>query len=151
MTKKDLLPGQKRAIILSNYDQERFVTRPKTSNTLSQHPCTVLAHDGVIKWDHFPRYWPYVRGIHRWPVNSPHKDQWRRTLMFSLICAWPNGWVNNRDAGDLRRYRLHYDVNVMGRQIVSRYGCARVPSLAFGSGGNYHRQVCPQYLRPRQS
>ena len=46
-----------------------------------------------IKWKHFPRYWPFVRGIHRPPVNSPHKGQWRRALMFSLICAWINGWV----------------------------------------------------------
>ena len=30
-------------------------------------------HDDVIKWKHFPRYWPFVRGIHREPVNSPHK------------------------------------------------------------------------------
>ena len=36
------------------------------------------------------------------PVNSPHKGQWHRALMFSLICAWLNGWVNNREAGDLR-------------------------------------------------
>ena len=53
------------------------------------------------------------QGIHRSPVNSPHKDQWRRALKFSLICAWINGWVNNGDAGDLRRYRLHHDVIVM--------------------------------------
>ena len=58
----------------------------------------------------FPRYWPLVRGIHRSPVNSPHKGQWRGALMFSLICVWINGWVNNREAGDLRRYRAHYDV-----------------------------------------
>ena len=45
--------------------------------------------------------------------NSPHKGQWRGTLMFSLICAWTNGWVNNRDAGDLRRHRDPYDVTVM--------------------------------------
>ena len=44
------------------------------------------------------------------PVNSPHKGQWRRALMYSLICAWINGWVNNREAGDLRRNRAHYDV-----------------------------------------
>ena len=43
----------------------------------------------------------------------PHKSQWRRTLMFSLICFLRNGWVNNREAGDLRRYRTHYDVTVM--------------------------------------
>ena len=46
--------------------------------------------------------------------NSPHKGQWRGALMFSLICAWTNGWVNNRDAGDSRRCRAHYDVTVMG-------------------------------------
>ena len=60
-----------------------------------------------------PRYWPFVRGIHRSPVNSPHKGQWRGALMFSLICVWINGWVNNREAGDLRRYRAHYDLTVM--------------------------------------
>ena len=70
-------------------------------------------HDDVIKWKHFPRYWPFVRGIHRSPVNSPHKGQWRGALMFSLICVWINGWVNNREAGDLRHYRGHYDVIVM--------------------------------------
>ena len=47
------------------------------------------------------------------PVNSPHKGQWRGALMFSLICVWINGWVNNREAGDLRRYLGHYDVIVM--------------------------------------
>ena len=72
-----------------------------------------VIHDDVIKWKHFPRYWPLVRGIHRSPVNSPHKGQWRRALMFSLICAWINSWVNNREAGDLRRHRAHYDVIVM--------------------------------------
>ena len=70
-------------------------------------------HDDVIKWKHFPRYWPFVRGIHRSPVNSPHKGQWRGALMFSLICARINGWVNTGEAGGLRRYRAHYDVIVM--------------------------------------
>ena len=60
-------------------------------------------YDDVIKWKHFPRYWPFVRGIHRFPVNSPHKGQWRGALMFSLIFVWINDWVNNREAGDLRR------------------------------------------------
>ena len=72
-----------------------------------------IFHDDVIKWKHFPRHWPFVRGIHRSPVNSPHKGQWRGALMFSLICAWIHGWVNNRDAGDLRRHRVHYEVIVM--------------------------------------
>ena len=71
-------------------------------------------HDDVIKWKHFPRYWPFVRGIHRsrWE-NSLHKGQWRGALMFSLICTRIKGWVNNGEAGDLRRYRAHYDVTVM--------------------------------------
>ena len=71
--------------------------------------------DDVIKWNHFPRYWPFVRGIHLSSVNSSHKGQWRAALMFSLICAWITGWVNNREAGDLGRYRAHYDVTVMTR------------------------------------
>ena len=70
-------------------------------------------HDDVIKWKHFPRYWPFVREIHRSPVNSPHKGQWRGALMFTLICARIKGWVNNRETGDLRRNRAHYDVIVM--------------------------------------
>ena len=122
---------------------------------------------------HSLHYWSFVRGIHRWPVNSPHKgpvtrkklllmasscvrnsdnpsrdttihmmtssngnmfrvtgplraeftghrwipphkSQWRGALIFSLICAWINGW-NNRKAGDLRLHRAHYDVTVMQR------------------------------------
>ena len=47
--------------------------------------------------------------------DSPHKGQWRVALMFSLICVWINGWVNNREAGDLRLYHAHYDATVMGR------------------------------------
>ena len=70
-------------------------------------------HDDVMKWKHFPRYWPFLRGIHRSPVNSPHKGQWRGALMFYLICAWINGWVINREAGDLRRHRPHYDIIIM--------------------------------------
>ena len=74
---------------------------------------SVGCHDDVIKWRHFPRYWSFVRGIHRSTVNSPHKGQWRGALMFSLMCARINSWVNNLEAGDLRRYRRHYDVIVM--------------------------------------
>ena len=70
-------------------------------------------HDYVIKWNHFPCYWLFLRGIHRSPVNSPHKGQWRAASMFSWICAWINGWVNNHEAGDLRRHCAHYDVTVM--------------------------------------
>ena len=70
-------------------------------------------HDDVIQWKHFPRYWPFMRGIHRSPVKSPHKGQWRGALMFSLICTRINGWVNNHEAGDFTRRRAHHDVIVM--------------------------------------
>ena len=75
-----------------------------------------VTHDDVIKWKHFPRYSPFVWGIHRSPVNSPHKGQWRGALMFSLICTGINGWVNNGEAGDLRHHHAHYDVTVMWMQ-----------------------------------
>ena len=58
----------------------------------------------------FPRYWPLC-GVS--PVNSPHKGYWRGALIFFFICAWTNVWVNNRDAGDLRRHRAYYDVIVI--------------------------------------
>ena len=54
-----------------------------------------------------------MRGIHRSPVNSLQKGQWRGDLMFSLICVWINAWVNNIEAGDLRHHCAHYDVIVM--------------------------------------
>ena len=70
-------------------------------------------HYDVIKWKNLPRHWPFVRGIHRSPMSSPLKGQWRGAVMLSLICVWINGWVNNGEAGDLRRYRAHYEVTAM--------------------------------------
>ena len=75
-------------------------------------------HDDVIKWKHFPRYWPFLPGIHRW----------HGALMFSVICAWINGWVNNRETCVLRRHRAHYDVS--GKELkcsyfVQAYVCQR--------------------------
>ena len=92
-------------------------------NLVSKKRPRRLLHDDVIKWKYFPHYWPFVRGIHRSPVNSPHKGQWRGALMFTLICARINGWINNREAGDLRRNRTHYDVTVMCWQCVDYYHC----------------------------
>ena len=83
----------------------------------------IFLHDDVVKWKHFPHHWLFVRGIHRSPVNSPHKGQWRGALMSSLINAWTNDWVSTRDAVDLGHHRAHYDVTVMvstGKSIASR-------------------------------
>ena len=75
--------------------------------------------DDVIKWKHFALL-PFALRIHRSPVNSAHKGQWCGALVFSLTCAWINGWVNNREAGDLRRHLTHYDVSVMARYQHSK-------------------------------
>ena len=101
---------------INSYDES-----PTSGNTASQtqnqtrliYLTIPWRHDDVIKWKHFPRYWSFARGIHRLPVNSPHKGQWCGALVFSLICAWINGWVNNHEAGDLRRHRAHYDILVI--------------------------------------
>ena len=104
------------------------------------HLISKTAHDDVIKWKHFPRYWPFVRRIHRSPVTSPHKGQWRGALMFSLICARINGWVNNREAGDLRRHQAHCDVIVMGEALkVFRVSSVKHMSSLFLT----LRRVCP--------
>ena len=75
--------------------------------------------DDIIKWKHFPCNWPFVWGFHQSPVASPHKGQWRKALMFSLICTQIYDSVSNREASDLRRHRAHYDVTVieMGRRM----------------------------------
>ena len=100
--------------------------------TISNHYpaiCHIISYsfsptETVVTWwrhqmEHFPRYWPFVRGIHRSPVNNPHKDQWLGALMCSFICASINGWVNTREAGDLRCHRAHYDIIVMTRVSVT--------------------------------
>ena len=71
-----------------------------------QYDTNCPTHDDVIKWKHFLRHWFFVRGIHRSLVISPHKGQWCGALMFSWICTWLNGSVNNGEAGDLRRGRF---------------------------------------------
>ena len=71
----------------------------------------ITTHNDVIEWKNNLRYWPFV--------NSPHKCQWRRALMFSLIYVWINDWVNDPEAGDLRRHRVHYNVTVMSNYALN--------------------------------
>ena len=72
-------------------------------------------------------YATFVKEIHKWPV---HIGQWRGALIFSLLCAWTNGWANNRDAGDLRRHRAYYDVTVMKRLLKLLKRCLFVSRLS---------------------
>ena len=97
--------------------------------------CHIESHDDVIKWKHFPCNWPFVRGIHRSPVNFQHKDQWRRAFRFSLICAWINRWVDNREDGERRRNRAHYDVTVMiliGQRMYWMCSNSKIPTKRYG-------------------
>ena len=90
------------------------------------------SHDVVIKWKHFPRYWPFVGGIRRSPMDSIHKSQWRGAFMFPLICAQTNDSANNGDAGDLRRHHVHYDLIVMVRFSISRPFALKFDKLIWG-------------------
>ena len=94
-----------------------------------------LSYDDVTKWKHFPCHWPFVRRIHLSPVNSPHKGQWRGALMFSLICASINGWVNNREASDFRCHHTHCDITVMKIAIFAQV-------QQFGGVMNISRVLC---------
>ena len=61
-----------------------------TSHVQPKDKGRIAVLNDVMKWKHLQRYWPFVRGIHRSPVNSSHKGQWRGAFMLSLICAWTN-------------------------------------------------------------
>ena len=64
-------------------------------------------HDDAIKWKYFLRYWPFVLGIHRSPVNSQHKGQWRGALMFILnkrLCKQSRRWWFATPSRSLRRH-----------------------------------------------
>ena len=91
--------------------------------------CIAFTHGDVIKWKRF------LRGIHLSPVNSPHKGQWHRALMFPSVCAWISGWVNRREAGDLKRHRTHYHVIVMRQKL-----CKSVTVNSLRTSDAYMRQ-----------
>ena len=107
-------------LIVTNLVWPHQDLQSRTKVIRRKHIVQPKGHDDVIKWKHFPRYWSFVRGIHRSPVDFPHKGQWRGALMFSVICAWTNGWANTRYTGDLRRHRAHYDVTAMVSMPITR-------------------------------
>ena len=102
-----------------SWDQHVMINNLDVNKVRFIEPYSSPMHDGIIKRKHFLCYRSFVWAIHRSRVNSPHKGQWRGALMFSLICARINGWVNNREACDWRRHRAHYDVIVMEGMCVN--------------------------------
>ena len=73
----------------------------------------VNLHDDIMKMKRFPRHWPSVRGIHRSPVDSPHKSSVRKDMIFSLMLALTRCWQNDRVAGDFRGHDANCDVTLM--------------------------------------
>ena len=100
--------------------------------------------------------------IRRSPVNSPHKVQWCKALVFSLICAWTTGSVNPRDTGDLRRHRAHYDVTVicgathiyqlhLGRLQVAALNPCQVTAHSLPSGSSHYLSSGNSHYLPKGS
>ena len=129
-------------IPVSNHNKQKATTTKR------------IPHDDVIKWKYLPRYWPFVRGIHQ-------------SLMFSLTCVWINGWVNNREAGDLRRYRAYYDVIVMRayfwiwllswhqeirthNMLTSPNGCGFIPMQSTNDWREYIVTYCTEVSKAKE-
>ena len=119
-------------------------------------PVSILCH--VRWWHHQMETFsalPGPLGIRWSPVNSPHKGQWRRALMFSLTCAWTNGWVNNSDASDLNRHHAHYGVTVMiyHHDIVATMKCDSInirstPIFCYSNLGLYYTRKYYRSCKP---
>ena len=103
----------------------------------------------------------FVRRIHRSTVNSPHKGHWRGALMFSLICAWINGWVKQswgwwfRGHYDVTSVLLHGLVMTQTPDIFSladaawkhpKYPCFWILPLEFGVDINIHKHENSEVL-----
>ena len=88
-----LEPNRRQAITWTNVEQDqwRHMVHQATMSCYKSEPLQFMSpnlrsidvHDDVIKWKHFPRHWPFLRGIHRSPVDSSHKGQWRGALIYS--------------------------------------------------------------------
>ena len=98
-----------------------------TSVTSEQNGTQLLLHhDNVIKWKHFPHYWPFVRLIHRSPVNSPSKGRWcffdlRLYKRLSKQFRW---WFETSSRSLWRHYYDKYFIR-NGRWIADAITCPR--------------------------
>ena len=75
-----------------------------------------ITHDDVIKWKHFPRYWPFMRGIHRSPAQRPVKQSFDAFFDLHLnkrLSKQSWGWW----------FETHYDVIVMISRIRGIWLC----------------------------
>ena len=100
----------------------------------------IIHHDDVIKWKHFPRYWPFVRGIHRFPVNSPHKTSDAELWCFlwsapELSKQWWGWWFKTL-------YRVHHDVIVMSSSLFwIRLSTSAATATLFANNRKHQQEV----------
>ena len=92
-----------------------------------------------------------TRGSHRDYLNC----NWRGALLFSLICAWITDWVNNREAGHLRRNHAHYDVIIIWNgpfgttdPIDDISSLGQVMAWSSQTTSHYLNQCGPIYVSP---
>ena len=100
-----------------------FAVSSVNVDDISQSGTNTSEHGGVIKWKYFPRYWVFVRELHRLILLTKASDA--ELWCFPWSTPEQNGWANNQDAGDLKRHRAHYDIIVM-KQYDDAF---RAPSL----------------------
>ena len=143
-------------VVLSTFFCETVLGAPETTKCLKH----ALVLDRRSFWTH--AWWRHqmetftvlldlCEGNSPVSVKSLHKGQWRGALMFSVICAWINNWVNNREAGDLRRHRGLYDVNVMDLAEGSpeHLSITSVREYCWHNINNVEKHICykqPSYI-----
>ena len=97
---------------------------------------------------HFPCYWPFVRGIHRSPVNSPHKGQCCGPLMLSLICtlnkqSW--GWWFETPSRSLWRHYNAIVSETMTLAVIILFKPVMATAKLYTSSLNKNQQVPEHY------
>ena len=150
---------------IGSYPQNDGLNMMKEINSSTElcEVCMPKPHSLIYHfiWYFFPSQWRHndYDGVSKHmsiavvysPVNSPHKGQWRGALMFSLICAWINGWVNDGEAGDLRRHCTHYDAIVM-LYLALEFNVWFIQRMMTSSNGNIFRvtgHLCGEFTGPR--
>ena len=104
---------------ISSFDT---LSSPDKKKSDESHSCCHWLHKALVwntcsSYEIRTKFWCNTL-VWNSPVNSPHKGQWRGALMLFLIWAWINGWLNDREADDLRRHCVHYDIIVMNIAVI---------------------------------
>ena len=97
---------------ISNTRWISMLTVVDSAEFISQSIIPMAVHK-ALQLSYNCQYIHYIAEALRGNTSHFPMDQWCGALMFSLTCVCINSWLNNREAGDLRRYRAHYDGTVM--------------------------------------